>query len=304
LRGEHRPQFEEACLNQTRGAIGPVTKAVPGYLGPYRLLNVVHSGPSTQIWRAFHDELKCLFAVKTLLEDYRQERHYVGYLRWEYKVGSRLACERIIRIREFASDHKVPYLAMEWFAGTTIKRRLRQGPEAVAALAPKIVEQAAEALAYFNGGGWIHCDVKPENFLVDDSGEVKMIDFALARRSPRLLGRLLASRSKVQGTKSYMSPEQIRGQPLDQRADLYSLACTFYELLAGRPPFTAPSAKELLSKHLKTPPPPLEAANRSVTPEFAQLIRWAMAKSPAERPRSTQEFYERVRGTPVFRRAL
>lgn len=279
-----------------------MTTAVPGYLGPYRLLNVVHSGPSTQIWRAFHDGLKCPFAVKTLLEDYRQERRYVGYLRWEYKVGSPLACERIIRIHEFAWDRKVPYLAMEWFAGATIKTRLRQGPEAVAALAPKIVEQATEALAYFNARGWIHRDVKPENFLVDDAGNVKMIDFALARRSRRLLDWLLASRSKVQGTKSYMSPEQIRGQSLDDRADLYSLACTFYELLAGRPPFAAPSGKELLNKHLKTPPPSLETANRSVTPEFAQLIRWAMAKNPDERPGSTQQFYERVRVTPVFRR--
>jgi len=278
--------------------------AVPGYLGPYRLLNAVHTGPSTQIWRAFHDGQQCFFAVKTLLEDYRQQRQYVGYLRWEYKVGSPLACERIIRIHEFAFDDKVPYLAMEWFAGATMKHRLRQGPEAVAALAPKMIVQATEALAYFNAQGWVHRDIKPENFLVAEQGDVKLIDFALARRNRGLLGRLLTPRSRVQGTKSYMSPEQIRGQSLDQRADLYSLACTFYELLAGRPPFTAGSVKELLNKHLKAPPPPLEAANRSVTPEFAQLVRRAMAKSPAERPRSTQDFYERIRATPVFRRTF
>jgi len=267
-------------------------------------LNAVHTGPSTQIWRAFHDGQKSFFAVKTLLEDYRQKRRYVGYLRWEFQVGSSLTCERFIRIHEFAVHHKVPYLAMEWFAGATMKHRLRQGPETLVALTPKMIAQAAEALAYFNGQGWVHRDIKPENFLVADNGDVKLIDFALARRSRGLLRRLLRPRSKVQGTKSYMSPEQIRGEWLDQRADLYSLACTFYELLAGRPPFTAGSVKELLHKHLKTPPPTLEAANRSVTPEFAQLVRWAMAKDPAERPRSTQDFYERVRATPVFRRIL
>ncbi len=281
-----------------------MTKAIPGYLGPYRLLNAVHTGPSTQIWQAYHDGEKSFFAIKTLLEDYRRKREYVGYLRWEYKVGSRLDCERVMRIHQFAFERGVPYLAMEWFAGATMKSRLRQGAEAVVALAPKIVVQAAEALAYFNGQGWVHRDIKPENFLVADSGDVKLIDFALARRSRGVLARLLAPRSRVQGTKSYMSPEQIRGKSLDERADLYSLACTLYELLAGRPPYTANSVKELLNKHLKSPPPALEAANRSVTPEFAQLVRWAMAKSPAERPRSTEDFHQRILATPVFRRTF
>ncbi len=281
-----------------------MTKAVPGYLGPYRLLNAVHTGPSTQVWQAYHDGQQCFVAIKTLLEACRNEREYVGYLRWEYKVGSRLDCERIIHIHEFVYDRGVPYLAMEWFAGATMKNRLRQGAEAVAAVAPKIVVQATEALAYFNAQGWVHRDIKPENFLVADNGDVKLIDFALARRSRGLLGRLLAPRSPVQGTKSYMSPEQIRGKSLDQRADLYSLGCTLYELLAGKPPFTAGSVKELLNKHLKSPPPALEAANRSVTPEFAQLIRRAMAKSPAERPRSTEDFYQRILATPLFRRTF
>jgi len=281
-----------------------VKKAVPGYLGPYRLLNVVHTGPTSQIWQAYDDGRKCFAAVKTLLEDYRRKRQYVAYLRWEYKVGFPLACERIIRIYEFAHDRGVPYLAMEWFAGMTMKQRLRQGVEAIAAQVPKIAVQAAEGLAYFNAQGWVHRDIKPENFLVADDGDVKLIDFALARRSGRLLGRLFSPRSRVQGTKSYMSPEQIRGKPLDERADIYSLGCTLYELIAGRPPFTGTSVKELLNRHLKAPPPPLEAANRRVTPEFSQLIGWAMAKSPTDRPRSSEEFCERIRQTAVFRRVL
>jgi eukaryotic-like serine/threonine-protein kinase len=281
-----------------------MSKAVPGYLGPYRLLNVVHTGPASQIWQAFDDGRQRFSAVKTLREEYRRKRQYVAYLRWEYKVGSRLDSQRTIRVFEFAVDRGAPYLATEWFAGMTMKHHLRQGVEAIAALVPKIVVQAAEGLAYFNAQGWVHRDIKPENFLVADDGEVKLIDFALARRSKGLLSWLFSPRSPVQGTKSYMSPEQIRRKPLDDRADVYSLACTFYELIAGRPPFTANSVKELLNKHLKSPPPPLEAANRRVTPEFAQLIRWAMAKSPADRPRSSEDFCERIRKTPVFWRTL
>ena len=150
-----------------------------------------------------------------------------------------------------------------------MKQRLRQGIEAIAAHVPKIAVQAAEGLAYFNCHGWVHRDIKPDNFLVADGGDVKLIDFALARRQGGLLSRLFSPRSQVQGTKTYMPPEQIRGKPLDERADIYSLGCTLYELVAGKPPFTGASVKVLLGRHLNDPPPRLEEDNRRVTPEFA-----------------------------------
>jgi len=279
-----------------------VTKALSGYLGPCRLLNVVYSGPSSQIWQAHHGERQCLVAVKTLVDSYRTSRRHIGYLRREFKVGSTLACERVIRIHEFAVDQGIPFLTMEWFAGATMKHRIQQGPAVVTQFAAKMVVQAAEALAYFNARGWVHRDIKPENFLVADNGDVKLIDFALAQRPRGWLARFFAPRSRVQGTKSYMSPEQIQGRPLDQRADVYSLGCTLYELLAGKPPYAAASAKELLKKHLNSPPPALETVNRRVTPEFGQLIRWAMAKDPAERPPTAEVFYQRIAATPAFRR--
>jgi serine/threonine protein kinase len=98
-----------------------------------------------------------------------------------------------------------------------------------------------------------------------------------------------------------MSPEQIRGQVLDQRADIYSFGCTIHELIAGKPPFTGTSSTELLNKHLKSTPPSLESLDKNVTMEFARLVRKTLAKDPAARPTSIGEFLEEFRKCRIFR---
>src|SRR5690606_33989896 len=115
----------------------------------------------------------------------------------------------------------------------------------------QIIREAAAGLAYVHSQGWIHRDVKPDNFLVNDEGHVKLIDFNIAIKKPGLLGKLLPTKSKVQGTQSYMSPEQIRGDNIDERADLYSFGCTLHELVCGKPPFTGTTTNDLLNKHLR-----------------------------------------------------
>jgi len=269
-------------------------------VGPYRLLGMVYMGHHCQIWRAYQEGRNLTVAIKMLLDKFRQSREHLGYLKREYVAGSAVIHERIIRMLDYGVDHDVSYLAIEWFPAPNLKNRIRQGPQAVAPLAPKIVVQASEAVAVFNAAGWVHRDIKPENFLVADDGEVKLIDFSLAQRRKNLLTKWLTPKSKAQGTHSYISPEQIRGAVVDQRADLYSLGCTLFELLAGRPPFSATSSTELLNKHLYATPPSLETACPDINPEFAQLIRRAMAKEPAARFRSTEAFYHNVLHTPVF----
>jgi len=281
-----------------------VSKAseAPGYIGPYRLLNVVNTSQTRQIWQAINDATGQFVGLKVLLEQYRKNREQLGLLRWEYKVGHRFDHPRVIRIFEYGTHRGLPYLAMEWFSAPNMKTRIRQGIDKIAPLLPKIILQATEAVAYFNQQGWIHRDIKPDNFLVNDQGEVKLIDFGLAQRRRGLLLRLFAPRSRqIQGTRSYMSPEQIRGEPVDERSDLYSLACTLFELAAGRPPFTGVTSNELLNKHLKAAPPLLDAVAKNATPEFAQLLKRAMAKRPKDRPRSVEEFLDELRIIKLFR---
>jgi len=279
-----------------------VASEAPGFIGPYRLLNVVHTGQTVQIWQAYHDGEHERFAIKTPLARFRRSREQVTELRWEESVGRKLRHPRIIAIREFGVDRGRPFLAMEWFAAPNMKQRILQGTGSILHLASQIIEQAAEGVGYLNQLGWVHRDVKPTNFMVSDQGEVKLIDFALARKASRGLRKLLPSKSKIQGTRSYMAPEQIRGAAVDVRSDVYSFGCTVYEFLAGRPPFTGASADELLNKHLKAAPPSLEAANKNITPEFAQLVRRTMAKDPADRPQTMNDFVLEMRMNRVFKR--
>jgi len=273
----------------------------PGLLGPYRLLNIVNTGQTSRIWQAYHDGEGKFYAVKSLLDQFRKNREYTQFLRWEYGVGSTISHERIIQMRQFGIERGTAYLAMEWFAAPNMKQWIRQGFENIGHMVPKIALQAAEAVAHFNSHGWVHRDIKPDNFLVTPEGDVKLIDFALARRTSGGLARLFSRKSKiVQGTRSYMSPEQIRGEALDSRADMYSLACTLFELVGGRPPFTGASANDLLVKHLKSSPPSVQALNREATPEFSDLLRKALAKKTSSRLKSSEDFYNQLRVTPIL----
>ncbi len=280
-----------------------MAKTVPGYFGPYRLLNVVHTGHASQLWQAYEDGKQRMVAVKALLPQAAKDSESVGYLRREYKVGLQVLHQRIIEVYTLGTDRGIPYLGMEWFAGQNLKRRIRlkEDREKLAYLVPKILVEAAEGLGWMHHIGWVHRDIKPDNFLVDDQGQAKLIDFGLALRAQHGLAKLFTRRSKRQGTPSYMAPEQIRCQAVDQRMDVYAFGCMAYEIFSGNPPFTGSTREELFTKHLKAPPPSLEAAEPNVTAEFAQWVRRCLAKDPAGRPASAHEMLGDLRSMRIFK---
>ncbi len=280
-----------------------MTRTSQDLLGSYRLLNVVMSGQTSQVWEAIHDGKGQKFAIKILLSDFRHQRAHIAFLKQEFAVGKSLNHPRVIHIYDYGVDKISPYLVMELFPHPNMKQFLRRGNDQIAYLVTKVIDQSAEALSYFNDQGWIHRDIKPDNFLVATDGEVKLIDFALAEKKKTGLAKLFGGRSKIQGTRSYMSPEQIRGQALDIRADLYSFGCSIFELVAGRAPFTGGNSDDLLSKHLKTPPPPLASVNPKVTQEFSDLLKRMLAKRPEDRPDSLAKFLREFRSLRVYKEA-
>jgi serine/threonine protein kinase len=264
-------------------------------------LNIVHTGQNCHIWQAYDDVKQCIVGIKTLLDRFQNDREQISLLRWEYLVGHTVRDPRIIEVYDFGTDRGTTYLSMEWLPSPNLKQRMNAGAEKIYHLYPAIIDEAAAALDHFHNRGWVHRDIKPDNFLVTDEAKVKLIDFALARRRRPRIMKLISPRSKVQGTRSYMSPEQIRGQMPDIRSDVYSFGCMLYEMMADKPPFTGVSSDDLLNKHLHAAPPVMEAANQNASPEFAALVRKMMAKEISKRPQSMEEFRGEFRMLRMFK---
>ena len=241
-------------------------------------------------------------ALKALQPEQRNNKTEIAYLKHEYTVANDFDHENIIRIDGFDIDRSVPFLAMEFSSGKNAKIQLRQNFEEMLFFSKIIIETSAQGLAYLHEKGWLHCDIKPDNLLITENGSTKVIDFAISQKIRKGFGKLLGGRSKtLQGTRSYMSPEQIRGKGLDEQSDIYSFGCTIYELLTKKPPFTAATPDELLMKHLRSAPPLASTVNSNVTEEFSQLIRNMMSKKKEKRPSSFNNFLDHFKTIRPFR---
>lgn len=277
------------------------------FLGPYQLLRMIRSGQTCVVWeaKAAHEQERV--AIKVLLERHRSNRRHIAHLRHEAEVGKSLDHPNVIRIYDFVDRFGLPFIVMQLFNARNLKQELRERREHLQYHLREVFDRCAQGLRHLHEKGWVHCDVKPDNFLVDEHADVKLIDFSIAKeikKKPGLLKRLTTRATAVQGTRSYMSPEQIRGQNLDPRSDLYSFGCVCFELLTGRPPFTASSPDDVLHKHLRLSSPSLQAYNPRVSNDFAALVARLLSKDPEKRPKSMEEFLDAFQGMQIFRAGM
>jgi eukaryotic-like serine/threonine-protein kinase len=261
-------------------------------IGNYKIVRTIQLGQNSAIFEVSQEGTGKRFALKELLpsrsEDPDERRAFV----FEAKLSQELRHPNIIRIHEFVNSKMQPYFVMDLFPGFTL--RLVVGKPSEFGL-PKgkshtVMKQTAEALAYLHEKGWAHRDVKPENILVNRSGEVRLIDFALTKRIPSGLGKYLSGKPPREGTYSYLSPDVIRRMPPSAQADIYSFGVTCYELATGRQPFRADSPMDLLRKHLQERPIPPTSYNKMITPEFSDLVLKMLEKTPAKRLQNLREF--------------
>lgn len=276
---------------------------VRDFLGPYRLARLIRVGSSCQVWEAIESPSGARYALKVLRPDFREDKTELAFLKNEYDIAAQLNHPNVIKVHQLVMDGQAPFIALELFSELNMKQALRRGPESLAYMLDKIIEQCTEGLYYMHSKGFVHCDVKPDNFLVSRDGEVKLIDFTISQKIKTGLARLFSGTAKnKQGTLSYMAPEQIRGKPLDQRADVYSFGCVLFELVTGKPPYTGTSPNELLNKHISAPIPSPLVANDNVTQEFANLLKVMLAKKPEARSPSMWEVLKQIRAIRIFKK--
>lgn len=261
------------------------------FLGSYRLLAPIRTGRYTQVWAAIDDGNARYVALKILLPEYRNDREQLRTMRHELAVGQKLRHPRCLGAFEMRDSKHGAHLLMDLFAGDNLRDVIKRRRADLNRQFASIIRQCAEGIAYLNSVGFIHLDVKPDNFMLSPEGDVRVIDFALCRSMPTAWERFFWKRRNkmIQGTRSYMSPEQIRREPVDFRSDVYSFGCALYHLAAGVPPYTAGTSDELLAKHLYNKPPRLSIDRPDADPEFVVLLQAMMAKKPEQRPVSVGE---------------
>jgi serine/threonine-protein kinase len=201
--------------------------------------------------------------------------------------------EHVVGIHAVEDSGPAPYLVMEFVAGATLEQWVKErGPLGTAEVL-RIGRQAAQGLAAAHAQGLIHRDIKPANILLENGVQrVKLTDFGLARGVD---DASMTTSGLIAGTPLYMSPEQARGEPLDQRSDLFSLGSVLYTLCAGRPAFRADNTMAVMKRVCDEAPRPLREVNSDVPDWLADIIAKLMAKSPAGRFQTAEELAEELR---------
>ena len=213
------------------------------------------------------------YAMKWLPKGSKYTREHINGLKHEFTVGRTLDHRACIKTYDFGTRRTARTCC--WSCSRRPTSSSRSSPAATRSCihrAKEILTECAAGLAHVHEKGWVHRDIKPDNFLVDDDNIVQLIDFNLTQKPAGALGKLFGIKTPVQGTHSYMAPEQIRGQALDARADIYSFGCMVYEFFAGKLPFTANTPRRTAATSTsQREPPTLTVFDKNVTPEFADV---------------------------------
>jgi len=286
-------------------------------LGPYRLLERIGEGGMGQVYKAHHQPLDRILALKVIRKDKLSDPEAVGRFHQEIRAAAQLIHPNIVMAYDAGQSDGTHYFAMEYVDGTNLSQLVRASGPLSVAQACDYLRQAALGLQHAHERGLVHRDIKPSNLLVSGIGNqksgvrektrhggsplppdscglppvVKILDLGLARlQNSGEESNQLTRLGVAIGTPEYLAPEQVRNsRTVDIRADLYSLGCTLYYLLTGQPPFRGETPMAVMRKHLHEAPPPLTSRRPDVPPAVAALVSKLMAKNPEDRYQTAAE---------------
>jgi tRNA A-37 threonylcarbamoyl transferase component Bud32 len=265
-----------------------------GRLDHYEVLEVVGRGGTGVVLRARDTKLLRIVALKVLAAPLAASGTARQRFAREARAAAAVRDDHVIDIHAVRDDAPAPYLVMEFIDGCNLEALLRKGGPREVKEVLRIGIQVASGLAAAHRQGLVHRDVKPANILLENGVQrVKLTDFGLARAAD---DASLTQSGYIAGTPLYMAPEQAAGEPIDARADLFSLGSVLYELCTGRPAFRAPSTVAVLKRVCDEAPRPIREVNPDVPEPLCRLIEQLQAKKPADRPASAQEVADRLAG--------
>lgn len=258
--------------------------------GRYELGELLGRGGMAEVRKGTDTRLGRVVAVKRLRTDLASDATFQHRFRREAQSSASLNHPAIVAVydtgEEPGSDGvPQPYIVMEYVAGRTLRDILREGRKILPERALEITSGVLSALDYSHRAGIIHRDIKPANVMLTPSGDVKVMDFGIARAISDASSTMTQTAAVV-GTAQYLSPEQARGETVDSRSDVYSTGCLLYELLTGRPPFVGDSPVAVAYQHVREPAQPASAFDPDVPPELDAIVMKALTKRVEERYQS------------------
>jgi serine/threonine-protein kinase len=274
--------------------------------GRYELDGVVGRGGMAEVYRARDIRLDRVVAVKTLREDLARDQTFQARFRREAQSAASLNNPSIVAVYDTGEDSAgsapVPYIVMEYVDGRTLRDLLRDDRRLLPERALEITDGVLRALDYSHRNGIVHRDIKPGNVMLTRAGQIKVMDFGIARAVSDAQATMTQT-AQVIGTAQYLSPEQARGERVDARSDLYSTGCLLYELLTGRPPFLGDSPVAIAYQHVRENPVPPSRLDPEVPHWADAIVLRAMAKDPRDRYQSASDMRADIQralsGVPV-----
>ncbi|RLV01456.1 serine/threonine protein kinase [Streptomyces griseocarneus] len=268
--------------------------------GRYELGSVLGRGGMAEVYLAHDTRLGRTVAVKTLRVDLARDPSFQARFRREAQSAASLNHPSIVAVYDTGEDYvdgvSIPYIVMEYVDGSTLRELLHSGRKLLPERSLEMTIGVLQALEYSHRAGIVHRDIKPANVMLTRTGQVKVMDFGIARAMGDA-GMTMTQTAAVIGTAQYLSPEQAKGEQVDARSDLYSTGCLLYELLAVRPPFVGDSPVAVAYQHVREEPNPPSTFDPEISPEIDAIVLKALAKDPDYRYQSADEMRADIEAT-------
>ena len=260
--------------------------------GRYQLGQMIGTGGMADVYIAQDQRLSREVAIKILRSDLAKDPAFVSRFRKEAKAAAGLNHPAIVAVYD-SGEEPAPYIVMELVSGHTLRELIHQGERLPLNRALEIAEGILAGLEYSHERHIIHRDIKPANVMITDNGDVKVMDFGIARAMDDL-GATLTSTWNVVGTAQYLSPEQAVGDPADSRSEIYSTGCLLFELLTGQPPFTGETPVSIAYQHASSTAPLVRTLKADLPEGIETVLAVALSKKPEDRYQSAQAMLDDI----------